>query len=241
MKRRKDNRGPLEMRPLTLTRNYLPNAEGSCLVELGMTRVITTASVQESLPQWLAGGTGGWVTAEYGMLPRATHKRNRRPATSAHQNGRTMEIQRLIGRALRAVTRLDILGERTVTVDCDVINADGGTRVASLIGAAISIHDAGSRLVSGGKTKEHILSGLVSAVSVGIVDGSVMVDLCYEEDSTADVDMNIVMTDTCRLIEIQGTAERNTFDRTELGSMLDAAESAIQTITQIQKDSLGIS
>lgn len=240
MKTRKDNRGPLEIRPVILTRSYLPNAEGSCLVELGETRIITSASVINGVPQWLSGGGSGWVTAEYGMLPRSTQKRVRRPATAIHQNGRTMEIQRLIGRALRAVTRLEILGERTITVDCDVINADGGTRVASIIGAAVSLYDAGTQLVTEGKTKEHIMPGLVAAISVGILDGDVAVDLCYEEDTAADVDMNIVMTDSGGLVEIQGTAEGKTFDRAMLDSMLDAAESAIRTITSIQKESLGI-
>ena len=240
MKKRKDNRGPLEIRPVTLTRSYLPNAEGSCLVELGGTRIITSASAISGVPQWLSGGGCGWVTAEYGMLPRSTQKRVRRPATATHQNGRAMEIQRLIGRALRAVTRLEILGERTIMVDCDVINADGGTRVASIIGAAVSLYDAGTKFVTESKTKEHIMQGLVAAISVGILDGDVAVDLCYEEDTAADVDMNIVMTGTGGLVEIQGTAEGKTFDRAKLDSMLDAAESAIRTITAIQKESLGI-
>lgn len=241
MSSRKDGRKPLEIRKLILTNNYLPNAEGSCLVNLGMTRVITSASVVEGVPHWLSGSATGWVTAEYGMLPRSTQKRIRRPSTALYQNGRTMEIQRLIGRTLRAVTKLDILGARTINVDCDVINADGGTRVASIIGAAVSLHDAGTWLVTEKRTEEHIMTGLVTAISVGILEGTVTVDLCYEEDSAADVDMNIVMTDSGNLIEIQGTAERQVFDRTVLNSMLDAAESAINTITVIQKETLGLS
>jgi len=237
---RKDGRTLLETRNLALTRGYLPYAEGSCLVELGMTRVIVSASVSGGVPQWLAGSGSGWVTAEYGMLPRATQTRNRRPATSIHQNGRTMEIQRLIGRALRAVTELDVLGERTIYVDCDVVNADGGTRVASIIGAAVALHDAGRRLLEEGAVERTPVRELVAAVSVGMVDGEVAVDLCYEEDAAADVDMNIVMTESGGLVEVQGTAEGKTFDRTSLSFMLDAAESAIGSIISAQKKALGI-
>lgn len=240
MLNRKDNRSSHEIRNITLTRNYLTHPEGSCLVELGMTRIITSASIMNTVPKWLSGSSGGWVTAEYGMLPRSTHTRNRRPVTALKQNGRSMEIQRLIGRALRAVTRLDMLGERTVTVDCDVIDADGGTRVASIIGAAVSLYDAGTRLVEEGLTEQHIMRELVAAVSVGVLEENVLVDLCYEEDSAADVDMNIVMTESGNLVEIQGTAEGHTFNRTMLTTMLDAAESAIQTIIAVQKETLGL-
>ena len=235
---RKDGRSPLEMRKLILTRNFLPHAEGSCLVELGMTRVIITASIENGVPQWRSGRGTGWITAEYGMLPRSTHKRIKRPSIALHTQGRSMEIQRLIGRALRAVTRLDALGERTIYVDCDVINADGGTRTASIIGASIALHETGTRLMSEGYTEEFIMKGLVSAISVGILRGETVVDLCYEEDSAAEVDMNIIMTESCDLIEVQGTAEGHTFDRVTLNTMIDAAESAIQTITRIQREIL---
>ncbi len=240
MPNRKDARSSHEVRNITLTRNYLTHAEGSCLVELGMTKIITSASVTDKAPKWLSGSSRGWVTAEYGMLPRATQTRNRRPVTALKQSGRSMEIQRLIGRALRAVTRLDILGERTITVDCDVIDADGGTRVAAIIGAAGSLYDVGTRLVEEGITEQHIMRELVAAISVGVLEENVLVDLCYEEDSTADVDMNIVMTESGNLVEIQGTAERNTFNRTMLSAMLDSAESAIQKIIAVQKENLGL-
>jgi len=228
------------MRSLALTRNHLPYAEGSCLVQMGGTRIITAASVSNGVPPWLLGGTAGWVTAEYGMLPRATQKRNRRPTSGVFQSGRSMEIQRLIGRALRAVTKLDVLGERTVTVDCDVIVADGGTRVASIIGAAVALHDAGSWLLERGDTKEHIMRELVAAVSVGYVEGKPVVDLCYEEDSAADVDMNVVLTESGGIVEVQGTAEGAPFDRTMLDTMLDSAAETIEYIIAVQRKALGL-
>jgi len=175
------------------------------------------------------------------MLPRSTQTRIRRPSSSLHQNGRTMEIQRLIGRALRAVTKLDIMGKRTINVDCDVIVADGGTRAASIIGAAVSLNDAGTRLLKNGDTGEHIMKGLVAAISVGIVKGNITVDLSYAQDSIADVDMNVVMTDSGDLVEVQGTAEGNTFNRKMLNAMLDAATNSIRKIIDIQKETLGIS
>ena len=232
---RQDNRMPEHIRPLKLTRNYLPNPEGSCLVEMGQTHVITTATVENSVPKWLRGKSAGWITAEYGMLPRATQVRNRRFTSAGHPVGRTMEIQRLIGRSLRAVTDLEKLGERTVYIDCDVINADGGTRVASIIGAAIALHDAGTWLMNNDLISEQIVRELVAGVSIGIVDETITVDLCYEEDSRADVDMNIVMTESGKFVEVQGTAECNTFDRNMLDDMLDSAQSAIQEIIDIQK------
>lgn len=225
------------LRSLNLVRNYLPYPEGSCLVELGNTRVITAASVDKTVPQWMKGKGSGWVTAEYGMLPRATQSRNRRSLTG----GRSMEIQRLIGRSLRAVTDLPKLGEHTITLDCDVINADGGTRVASIIGAAVALHDAGTWLVEQGHIADHPMKELVAAISVGIVNGVITVDLCYEEDSSAEVDMNIVMTSSGELVEIQGTAEGATFDRGKLNEMLDAAETTIYSISTIQKAALGLS
>jgi ribonuclease PH len=237
---RKDGRAPDEIRILTLTRDYMPHAEGSCLVEMGNTRVITTASVDQTVPPWLAGRGTGWVTAEYGMLPRSTNTRNKRAVTALQQNGRTMEIQRLIGRSLRAITDFSKLGERTVYIDCDVISADGGTRVASIIGAAISLHDADSWMVKKGMIPVSAMNGLVAGVSVGILGETVMIDLCYEEDSAADVDMNIVMTDSGGLVEVQGTAERRTFDRNQLHTMLDASESAIRKIITVQKEAIGL-
>ena len=179
------------------------------------------------------------MTAEYGMLPRSTNTRNRRAASSAQQNGRTLEIQRLIGRSLRAITDFSRLGERTVYIDCDVLSADGGTRVASIIGATVALYDADRWMAENGKIPSSALTGFAAAISVGILGGEVLVDLAYTEDSTADVDMNIIMTDAGRLVEIQGTAERQTFDRAMLDSMLDAAEPSIRNIVAIQKEALG--
>ncbi|GAG05226.1 unnamed protein product, partial [marine sediment metagenome] len=196
--------------------------------------------VEKTVPQWLKGTGTGWVTAEYGMLPRSTSTRNRRPASSQFQSGRISEIQRLIGRSLRAVTDLEKLGERSIYIDCDVINADGGTRVASITGAAVSLHDTGTWLIENGFTNEHIMKELVAGISVGIIDGDIIVDLSYEEDSSAEVDMNIVMTETGRFVEVQGTAEGKTFDRHMLDEMLDSARSAIQEIITIQKATLGL-
>ncbi|MBN1291718.1 MAG: ribonuclease PH [Candidatus Latescibacteria bacterium] len=241
MSSRKDGRSPFEIRDITLTRNYLPHAEGSCFVKLGDTHVIIAASVQNSVPPWLQGQGTGWITAEYGMLPRSTHTRNRRPTSAMQQNGRTMEIQRVIGRALRAVTDFKKLGERTITIDCDVVNADGGTRVASIIGAAIALHDACTWMLEKNMIERQLMSELVAAISVGVVNGEVAVDLSYTEDSSADVDMNIVMTESCDLVEIQGTAEGSTFDRAQLDAMIDAAECSIKTIIDIQKQALGLS
>ncbi len=238
MNTRKDGRAHDQLRPLTLTRNYLPQAEGSCLVELGGTRVIVTASVDNTVPAWMAGRGTGWVTAEYGMLPRATHTRNRRAASALQMNGRTMEIQRLIGRSLRAIIDVSRLGERTVYIDCDVISADGGTRVASIIGAAVALTDADRWLMWNGYTERSAVLGLAGAVSVGIRGGEVLVDLAYDEDSSADVDMNVVMTEDGKLIEVQGTAEKGTFSRGTLDEMLAAAEGAIRTIISIQKRTL---
>jgi ribonuclease PH len=195
------------IRPLTLTRNFLPHPEGSCLVTLGETRVIATATVELTVPPWMKGKGTGWITAEYGMLPRATDVRNRRPV-GASVNGRTMEIQRLIGRSLPATVDLKALGERGILIDCDVINADGGTRVASIIGAAVALHDAQSWMLERGIVGRKFIGELVAAVSVGIVGGELQVDLDQQQDCGADVDMNVVMTESGRLVEIQGTAER---------------------------------
>ena len=231
---RSDGRQTCDIRPLTLTRGWLPNAEGSCLVELGKTRIITTASVSDGVPPWRRDSGSGWVTAEYGMLPRSTNTRMRRPQTAGQVSGRTMEIQRLIGRALRSVTRLDAIGERTIQIDCDVLMADGGTRTASIIGAAVALHDALGALVDSGALPEHPMTELVAAVSLGLHDGVVLTDLCYEEDSAADVDMNIVMSESGGLIEVQGTAEAAPFGRKALDTMLDDAERAIREIVAAQ-------
>jgi len=239
-KSRPDKRAQFDLRPLKLTRGFMPHAEGSCLVELGDTHVIVTASVENTVPQWMSGRGSGWVTAEYGMLPRSTHTRNRRAASALQQNGRAMEIQRLIGRSLRAVTDTAALGERTVTVDCDVVNADGGTRIASIIGAAVALHDADRWMRGRGLIQASAVTGLVAGVSVGVVEGEVLVDLCYEEDSSAEVDMNVVMTDTGGIVEIQGTAEHRTFDRAALDGMVDAAEEAIRSIFRVQSEALGL-
>ena len=240
MNARIDCRKHNEIRTINLTRNYLPNPEGSCFIEMGQTRVITTATMENSVPQWLKGNGTGWITAEYGMLPRSTQTRNKRTSSANFPKGRTMEIQRLIGRALRAVTDLDKLGERSIYIDCDVINADGGTRVASIIGSAVALHDAGTWLVKNDLTSEHILKELVAAVSIGIIDEKITVDMCYEEDSSAEVDMNIIMTESGKFVEVQGTAEGKTFDRDMLDDMLDSAQSAIKEIIDIQKAALNL-
>ena len=236
MNNRPDGRTYTQIRPLTLTRGYLPYPEGSCLVEMGVTRVLATATVENSVPHWLRGGGTGWITAEYGMLPRSTQIRNKRTPA----NGRAMEIQRLIGRALRAVSDLTLLGERSIIIDCDVINADGGTRVASIIGSAIALYDSGTWLIRNGITQKHIMKELVAAASVGVIGGIVLTDLNYEEDSTADVDMNVVMTESGNLVEVQGTAEGNPFGRALLDTMLDAAQSAIHEVIAHQKTVLGL-
>jgi ribonuclease PH len=240
MIKRSDGRNSFDIRNLKLTRACLPYPEGSCMVELGNTRIIATASIENGVPPWLAGSEKGWITAEYGMLPRSTQKRNKRQASAVQQNGRTMEIQRLIGRSMRAVSDTGAIGERTVFIDCDVISADGGTRTASIVGASVALYDAGRCLVEKGLVKEHPMKKLVSATSVGIVGGEIAVDLCYEEDSSADVDMNVVMSEDFKIIEIQGTAEKKPFGRELFLSMIDAAESAIKKIIKIQNETLGL-
>jgi ribonuclease PH len=228
---RANGRGVAQLRPTRITRDYLPHAEGSCLIEMGNTHVICTASIQNGVPRWLKGGGQGWVTAEYGMLPRSTDERMRREAASAGgQGGRTMEIQRLIGRSLRAVTDMYALGELTVTLDCDVIRADGGTRCASINGAAVALWDALARL----RLKHHPMRRLVGAISLGVVGGEILIDLDYSEDSTADTDMNVVMAEGGGLIEVQGTAEKEPFAREQLDRMLDLSAAAIVKINQLQ-------
>jgi ribonuclease PH len=232
---RYNDRGQNQLRPVSMTRDYLPQAEGSVLVEMGKTKVICTASISHGVPGWLRGSGQGWVTAEYGMLPRATEERTRREATNATgQGGRTMEIQRLIGRSLRSVTDLKALGEVSVTIDCDVISADGGTRCASINGASVALYDALTRL----RLKHHPMAGLVGAVSLGVVGSDVLVDLDYSEDSRAATDMNIVMAEGGGLIEIQGTAEMKPFSRDQLNTMLDLSDAAIAKLIKLQHAAL---
>jgi len=229
---RAENRGIRQLRPMRITRDYLPHAEGSALVEMGNTHVICTATISAGAPRWLKGQGQGWVTAEYGMLPRSTGERMRREAAGGGgQGGRTMEIQRLIGRSLRSVTDLYALGDLTVTLDCDVIRADGGTRCASINGAAVALYDALQRL----GLKRHPMRAMVGAISLGIVDGEVLVDLDYREDSSAETDMNLVMAEGGGLIEIQGTAEQKPFARAQLDTMLDLGAAAVARINELQR------
>jgi ribonuclease PH len=231
---RADGRCAKDIRPLSLIRDWLPHAEGSCLVELGGTRVVVSASVVSSLPPWRAGQGSGWITAEYGMLPRATHTRNRRPVNAGQQNGRTMEIQRMVGRAFRIVSDFELLGERTIYLDCDVLSADGGTRTASIIGASVALHDVSRRLAENGSIGRPLMRELVAAVSVGFVGGELAVDLTYGEDSSAEVDMTVVMTESGSIVEVQGAAEKRLFNRERLDAMIDAAEPAIGKIIRLQ-------
>ncbi|GLQ74632.1 ribonuclease PH [Vibrio sp. vnigr-6D03] len=235
---RPDDRTAEQVRPIKITRNYTAYAEGSVLVEFGNTKVLCNASVEENVPRWLKGQGRGWVTAEYGMLPRATHTRNRREAASGKQGGRTMEIQRLIARSLRAVVDLEAMGEVMVTVDCDVIQADGGTRTASISGASVAMADAFQHLVEQGKLKANPMKGHVAAVSVGIVEGKALCDLEYVEDSAAETDMNVVMTEDGRMIEVQGTAEGEPFSHEELLELLALAKTGINSIVETQKKAL---
>ncbi|CAL96579.1 ribonuclease PH [Azoarcus olearius] len=227
-----------ELRPVRLTRRYTRHAEGSVLVEFGDTRVLCTASVEEAVPPFLKGKGRGWVTAEYGMLPRATHTRSAREAAKGKQTGRTQEIQRLIGRSLRAVVDLAALGERQVVIDCDVLQADGGTRTASITGAYVALHDALEGLVAAGKLAANPMTDFVAAISVGIVDGVPVLDLDYTEDSGCDTDMNVVMTGSGGIIEVQGTAEGTPFSRTELNALIDLAEAGIGRLVELQKAAL---
>jgi ribonuclease PH len=233
-------RTPDQLRALKITRHYTCHAEGSVLVEFGSTKVLCTASVEESVPPFMRGKGSGWVTAEYGMLPRSTHTRSAREAAKGKQSGRTQEIQRLIGRSLRAVTNLAALGERQITLDCDVLQADGGTRCASITGACVALHDALATLVASGKLAANPLRELVAAVSVGIVNGQPRLDLDYAEDSACDTDMNVVMTASGGLIEVQGTAEGAPFSRAELDALLALATQGISDIIQAQRAALGI-
>jgi ribonuclease PH len=233
-----DNRQPDELREVKFTRNYIEHAEGSVLVEFGMTRVVCTATVGEGVPGWLKGTGKGWITAEYAMLPRATGQRTRRDGRQGYVNARALEIARLIGRSLRAVVKLDKIGERTITIDCDVLSADGGTRTAAITGAYVALHDALSWLGGGKETGALPLLDSVAAISVGIVHGSELLDLCYREDVAADVDANIVMTGDGRLIEVQATAEGEPYDRAALDRLLDLATGGIKTLVELQKKAL---
>jgi len=236
-----DGRADDQLRPVTITRNWLDHAEGSVLVEFGRTRVLCAASVTEGVPRWRKGSGLGWVTAEYAMLPRATHDRSDRESVKGRIGGRTHEISRLIGRAVRAVVDYKALGENTIVLDCDVLQADGGTRTAAITGAYVALEDAVSWLREQGaiKGKHEPLTGSVCAVSVGIVDGTPMLDLCYEEDVRAETDMNVVCTGDGRFVEVQGTAEGAPFDRRELGSLLDLAEAGCAELTRLQNKALG--
>lgn len=234
-----DNRELNQLRPVTFERNYTKHAEGSVLVSFGDTKVLCTASVEHGVPRWLKGQGKGWITAEYGMLPRATNTRNQREAARGKQSGRTQEIQRLIGRSLRAMVDLSKLGENTIYVDCDVIQADGGTRTASITGAAVAMIDALESLQQKKKLKADPLIGLVAAVSVGIKNGEVLLDLCYEEDASCDTDLNVVMTQKGEFIEIQGTAEEKPFTRAEADRMLDVAQAGIADLVKMQQTVLG--
>ena len=232
---RPSQRQPSQLRTIRITRNFTCHAEGSVLIEMGDTQVLCTASVEESLPAFLRGKGQGWVTAEYGMLPRATHTRSAREAAKGKQSGRTQEIQRLIGRSLRAVTDLKGLGERQITLDCDVLQADGGTRCASITGAWLALHDACAKLVAEGKLPAIPILDHVAAISVGIYKGTPVLDLDYPEDSDCDTDMNVVMTGRGGIVEIQGTAEGEPFSRSQMSQLVDLAESGINTLVARQK------
>jgi ribonuclease PH len=236
---RPSGRGADQLRPVRITRHYTRHAEGSVLIECGDTRVVCTASVEEGVPAFLKGRGQGWLTAEYGMLPRATTTRARREAAEGRQSGRTQEIQRLIGRSLRAILDLSALGERTLRVDCDVIQADGGTRCAAITGACVAVYDAIAWCKAQGLLVGEPLKDFVAAVSVGIVNGAAVVDLDYEEDADCDTDMNVVMTGAGGFVEVQGTAEGVAFSREQLTALLALAESGIRSLVAAQKAALG--
>ena len=235
---RPSGRQPNDLRNVTITRHYTKHAEGSVLVEFGDTKVLCTASVEEKVPGFLRGKNEGWVTAEYGMLPRSTGSRMGREAARGKQSGRTMEIQRLIGRSLRAAVDLKALGERNITIDCDVIQADGGTRTASITGAFVALQDAINFLIKKKKIKKNPLHGQIASVSVGIYKGTPVLDLDYDEDSNAETDMNVVMNDSGAYIELQGTAEGHAFRPEELQAMLALASDGIKTLMQNQREAL---
>jgi ribonuclease PH len=235
---RADGRGPDELRPVKITPDFITTAEGSALIETGQTRVIVTATVDDGVPSFLKGTGKGWVTGEYGMLPRSTEERTPRESSRGKQSGRTLEIQRMIGRTLRAVTDLKALGERTVWVDCDVIQADGGTRTASVTGAFVALALALERMVAAGIMRSVPLLDSLAATSVGIVDDKLLLDLAYEEDSRAQVDMNVVMTGSGRFVEVQASAEGRSYTNQELQSLLDLAVGGIRHLTEKQQELL---
>jgi len=232
---RSDNRAAEQMRPVNITPDFVSTAEGSALIEVGNTRVICTASIDETVPSFLKGSGKGWITAEYSMLPRSTLTRTPREATRGRQSGRTHEIQRLIGRALRAVVDLKQLGERTITLDCDVIQADGGTRTASITGAFVALGLAMEKLVDAGTLSAAPIRDFVAAISVGVVEGSVLLDLSYEEDSQAEVDLNFVMTGARKIVEVQATAEQHPFDEAQLKKMMDFATKGVEALIAKQR------
>lgn len=236
---RTDGRQPDEMRQVSMTRGYIPHAEGSVLMELGQTKVLCVVSLEDGVPPFLKGSGGGWVTAEYSMLPRATSERSKREAIVGRQSGRTMEIQRLIGRSLRAVTDLACFGERTFWVDCDVISADGGTRTAAITGAYLALRDAFETLLDEGVLDESPSTGYLAAVSAGIVSGVPCLDLCFEEDVHAEVDLNLVADDRGDIIEIQATSEHKTLTRRNLDSLVDLSLLGISDLIEYQKSLLG--
>lgn len=235
---RSDGRGPDELRPAKLTPDFIPNAEGSVLIEIGQTRVIATATVEDGVPNFLKGSGKGWITSEYGMLPRSTEQRTPREANRGRPSGRTLEISRLIGRSLRAVADLKALGDRTIWIDCDVIQADGGTRTASITGGFVALALACERLVAAGILRAVPLRDTVAATSVGIVEDELLLDLAYDEDSAAQVDMNVVMTGNGRFVEVQAAAEGRPFAGTEMNEMLELAALGIRQLTEVQRSLL---
>ncbi|NIE67588.1 ribonuclease PH [Burkholderia sp. Ax-1719] len=237
---RPSGRAADQLRDVRITRHFTKHAEGSVLVEFGDTKVLCTASVSESVPPFLRDKGQGWLTAEYGMLPRATHTRSDREAARGKQTGRTQEIQRLIGRAMRAVFDLEVLGARTINLDCDVLQADGGTRTASITGAFVAAHDAVSKLLAEGRIERSPITDYVAAISVGVYEGLPVLDLDYAEDSQCDTDMNVVITGSGGMVEVQGTAEGAPFSRAELNSLLDLAQGGIATLIGMQKAALEI-
>ena len=237
---RSSGRAADQLRPVRITRGFTIHAEGSVLIEFGETRVLCTASIEEKVPPHKKGSGEGWVTAEYGMLPRATHTRGSREAAKGKQSGRTQEIQRLIGRSMRAVFDLAALGERTIYLDCDVLQADGGTRTAAITGAFVAAHDAVAKLISAGTLAASPIRGHVAAISVGIVQGTPLLDLEYVEDSACDTDMNVVMTGAGHFVEVQGTAEGAAFSRDEMNRLLALADKGIAELVQLQKQALQI-
>ena len=239
MSSREDGRAPDELRPVTITRNWLDHAQGSCLIEFGKTRVLCAAAASEGVPRWRKGSGLGWVTAEYAMLPQATHDRSQRESVKGRIGGRTHEISRLIGRSLRAAIDYSALGENTITIDCDVLQADGGTRTAAITGAYIALSDAITHLRDAGALVGEPLVESVAAISVGIVDGTPLLDLPYVEDVSAETDMNVVMTGSGSFVEVQGTAEGKPFDRAELDALLTLAAKGCADLTSLQNEALG--